>query len=219
VDGTSQTRLTDDSASDGAPNWSPDGLKIVFESNRGGGAYDIFVMSWDGSGVTNLTTTDSDEGVPAWSPDGTRIAFMSDRAGGPQLFVASADGASPVRITSDPGLATHPDWQPSTTTTTSSETTITTETETTGTAEGQGDPVAGKEVFLGGSGCSGCHTLADAGTSGSVGPNLNETLPSYDLVIERVTNGQGGMPPFMDTLTEQQIQDVAAYVSSVAGGS
>ena len=60
--------------------------------------------------------------------------------------------------------------------------------------------------------------LADAGATGAVGPNLDETKPSYDLVVDRVTNGKGVMPAFGD-LSEQQIQDVAAYVSSVAGAS
>jgi mono/diheme cytochrome c family protein len=77
--------------------------------------------------------------------------------------------------------------------------------------------VAGKVVFTGSAGCIGCHTLADAGASGSVGPNLDAAKPSYDKVVERATNGQGVMPSFKDTLTEQQISDVAAYVSSVAG--
>jgi mono/diheme cytochrome c family protein len=102
--------------------------------------------------------------------------------------------------------------------TTETETTETTETETTTEPAGEGDPVAGKEVFLGSSACGGCHTLADAGTSGTVGPNLDESAPSADLVVERVTNGQGAMPAFGSTLTEQQIADVAAYVSSAAGG-
>jgi cytochrome c6 len=97
--------------------------------------------------------------------------------------------------------------------TTPSETTPT-ETETTGA---QGDPVAGKEVFLT-AGCASCHTLADAGTTGTVGPNLDAASPSYDKVVERVTGGKGVMPPFKDTLSEQQIQDVAAYVSSAAAG-
>lgn len=90
-----------------------------------------------------------------------------------------------------------------------------TESGTTETTEGQGNPVAGKEVFLGTAGCTGCHTLADAGSSGEIGPNLDATSPSYDKVVERVTNGQGGMPSFAETLSKQQIQDVAAYVSSV----
>ena len=90
-----------------------------------------------------------------------------------------------------------------------------TETETTSTAEG--DPAAGKEVFLGASACGGCHTLADAGSTGQVGPNLDEAQPDYELALDRVTNGQGGMPSFSSTLSEQQIADVSAYVSSVAG--
>jgi mono/diheme cytochrome c family protein len=105
-----------------------------------------------------------------------------------------------------------------TTETTETATTETTETTTTETSPaGQGDPVAGKQVFLGAPACGGCHTLADAGTSGNVGPNLDDAMPPYDLVVDRVTNGQGGMPSFKGTLTPQQIQDVAAYVSSVAG--
>jgi mono/diheme cytochrome c family protein len=96
-----------------------------------------------------------------------------------------------------------------------------TEEETTGTTdttEAAGDPVAGKEVFLGSAGCAGCHTLADAGSTGTIGPNLDATSPSYDKAVERVTNGASPMPSFKDTLSEQQIQDVAAYVSSAAGG-
>ena len=104
------------------------------------------------------------------------------------------------------------------TTETETTETETTETETTTTAPpAQGDAAAGKEVFLGSAACGGCHTLADAGTSGSVGPNLDDAQPSNELVVDRVTNGQGGMPSFSSTLTEQQIADVAAYVSSVAG--
>jgi cytochrome c553 len=103
--------------------------------------------------------------------------------------------------------------------TTETETeTETTETETTTTEPaGEGDAAAGKEVFLGSAACGGCHTLADAGTSGTVGPNLDDSQPSSALVVDRVTNGQGGMPSFSSTLSEQQIADVAAYVSSVAG--
>lgn len=92
-----------------------------------------------------------------------------------------------------------------------------TETTPTETTAGQGEAVAGKEVFLGSAGCAGCHTLADAGTTGTIGPNLDAASPSHDKVVERVTNGQGVMPSFKDTLSGRQIQDVAAYVSSAAG--
>ncbi len=103
------------------------------------------------------------------------------------------------------------------TTTTETTGTETTGTETTGPSGLKGDIVAGKAVFTGSAGCTGCHTLADAGSTGTVGPNLDDSKPSADLVVDRVTNGRGAMPPFQGTLTEQQIADVAAYVSSVAG--
>jgi cytochrome c2 len=113
---------------------------------------------------------------------------------------------------------------PTTTETTETETTDTTETETTETTETtatettpavEGDPVAGKVVFT--ANCGGCHVLSDAGTSGSVGPNLDDAQPDEALVVDRVTNGAGVMPPFAGVLTEQQIADVAAYVSTTAG--
>jgi mono/diheme cytochrome c family protein len=96
-------------------------------------------------------------------------------------------------------------------------TTETTETTETGGAAPEGDPVAGKAIFTGASGCTGCHTLADAGSTGNVGPNLDDAMPSFELAYDRVTNGQGGMPSFATSLTDQQRADVAAYVSSVAG--
>jgi mono/diheme cytochrome c family protein len=101
--------------------------------------------------------------------------------------------------------------------------TLPTETETgpaeTETAPAQGgDPAAGKQVFAS-AGCGGCHTLADAGTNGSVGPNLDGAKPSFDKVVERVTNGKPPMPSFKESLTEQQIRDVAAYVSQATRGS
>ncbi len=98
--------------------------------------------------------------------------------------------------------------------TTETDTTETTETETTDTEPAAGgDPAAGKEVFLGVGGCGSCHTFADAGTTGSIGPNLDDSAPSLDLSLDRITNGQGAMPSFSGQLTEQQIADVAAYVS------
>jgi mono/diheme cytochrome c family protein len=66
--------------------------------------------------------------------------------------------------------------------------------------------------------CGGCHTLAAAHSTGTVGPNLDQAKPSFDLVVHRVTLGQGGMPSFKDQLQPQQIADVAEFVSSSAGG-
>ena len=84
-------------------------------------------------------------------------------------------------------------------------------------APAQGDPVAGKEVFAS-AGCASCHTLKDAGSSGTVGPNLDDAKPPLELVVDRVTNGKGAMPPLKDSLSGQQIADVAAYVVQATGG-
>jgi mono/diheme cytochrome c family protein len=81
---------------------------------------------------------------------------------------------------------------------------------------GEGDAANGKDVYVS-AGCTTCHTLSDAGSTGTVGPNLDETTPDAALVVDRVTNGAGAMPAFKDRLSEQEIADVAAYVSSVAG--
>ena len=51
----------------------------------------------------------------------------------------------------------------------------------------------------------------------TIGPNLDATKPSVELAVERVTNGAGAMPSFADTLSEEQIQEVATYVSAAAG--
>jgi cbb3-type cytochrome c oxidase subunit III len=65
--------------------------------------------------------------------------------------------------------------------------------------------------------CASCHTLADAGISGTVGPNLDQLKPSAAIVARQVTNGGAIMPSFKSKLTAAQIQAVAQYVSSVAG--
>jgi cbb3-type cytochrome c oxidase subunit III len=74
----------------------------------------------------------------------------------------------------------------------------------------------GKAIFAS-AGCSGCHTLAAAGASGTVGPNLDDAKPSKALAIDRITNGRGGMPSFKGQLSEAQIEAVATFVSENAG--
>ena len=83
--------------------------------------------------------------------------------------------------------------------------------------EPAGDATAGEAVFAS-AGCGGCHVLEAAGSSGSIGPNLDESQPDAALVVERVTNGMGAMPAFEGQLDEQQIQDVAAYVVASTQG-
>ncbi len=79
-----------------------------------------------------------------------------------------------------------------------------------------GGDTDGESIFAS-AGCGGCHTLAAAGSSGNVGPNLDEAKPSLDLAVDRITNGQGGMPSFKDQLSEEQIQAVATFVADNAG--
>ena len=67
------------------------------------------------------------------------------------------------------------------------------------------------------SSCASCHTLAAAGSTGTVGPNLDQLKPSDALVVHQVTNGGGGMPAFGSSLSQTQIKSVALFVSSVAG--
>jgi mono/diheme cytochrome c family protein len=82
----------------------------------------------------------------------------------------------------------------------------------------KGDPTAGKKTFLS-AGCTGCHTLADAKATGTVGPNLDQVKPDYRLATARVTLGKGQMPSFKGQLSAQQIADVAAYVVKATGGT
>jgi cytochrome c551 len=75
-----------------------------------------------------------------------------------------------------------------------------------------GDATNGEAVFAS-AGCGGCHTFSKAGSSGSIGPNLDDAAPSFDTVVTQVTNGGGPMPSFKDQLSEQEIREVAAFVS------
>ncbi len=83
--------------------------------------------------------------------------------------------------------------------------------ETVPAAYAHGDPAAGKLVFKS-KGCTACHTLKDAGATGTVGPDLNVTKPTLGRAIDRLLNGKGAMPPFKGVLSTKQIADVAAYV-------
>ena len=75
---------------------------------------------------------------------------------------------------------------------------------------------AGKQIFT--QSCGTCHTLADAGTNGRVGPVLDTVKPSKALVLQALKNGglgSGTMPA--NLVTGKDAQNVATYVSSVAG--
>src|SRR6266705_4460532 len=109
--GTPLVRLTNTTAANGQPSWSPDGAKLAFMSDRDGNR-EIYVMNADGSGQTRLTNNLGTDVVPAWSPDGTKIAFASDRDGNSEIYVMNADGTNPTRLTSNSTVDYSPAWSP-----------------------------------------------------------------------------------------------------------
>jgi Tol biopolymer transport system component len=97
-DGSGTTAVTapPDANNDAQPAVSPDGRKIAFVSQRGGGR-DIWVAGIDGSNPTQLTR-DGTDGNPTWSPNGRQIAFDSGRTGlTTTIWVMDADGTNPPR--------------------------------------------------------------------------------------------------------------------------
>jgi cytochrome c6 len=74
----------------------------------------------------------------------------------------------------------------------------------------------GKDIFKE-AGCASCHTLAAAGATGTVGPNLDEQQPSKTKIVNAITDGQGTMVSFEGKLSAAQIQAVADFVSQTAG--
>jgi Tol biopolymer transport system component len=104
-----KTRLSETVASEWVPQWSPDGQKIAFSSDRDGDG-EIYVINQDGSNLVQLTNNAGYDGHPRWSPDGSMIAFESDRNGGGwDIFVMNADGSNPRPVTS---TAASNDWMP-----------------------------------------------------------------------------------------------------------
>lgn len=71
--------------------------------------------------------------------------------------------------------------------------------------------VAGDQVFT--ANCGSCHVLADAGTMGTLGPSLDGIGLSAEEIAAQVRSGGGGMPPFEDSLSDEEIEAVAAYVA------
>jgi len=76
----------------------------------------------------------------------------------------------------------------------------------------------GGAAIFASAGCGDCHALAAAGADGTVGPDLDDAQPDAGLVREVVTNGRGSMPAFSDELTPEEINRLAAFVSTAAGG-
>ena len=80
----------------------------------------------------------------------------------------------------------------------------------------EGEAKNGEAIFAE-AGCGSCHALDAAGASGNIGPSLDETKPSKELVVDRVANGKGAMPSFQDSYSAEEIAAVAEFVVTAAG--
>jgi Tol biopolymer transport system component/predicted Ser/Thr protein kinase len=97
------------SREDDSANFSPDGNRIVFASNRSG-SNQIWTCNSDGSNPLQLTSLTGDLGSPSWSPDGNAVAFDARLEGHGDILVISAEGGSPRRLTAEPFEDNVPTW-------------------------------------------------------------------------------------------------------------
>jgi Tol biopolymer transport system component len=104
--------LLTSSATDYAPQYSPDGRRIAFSSNRTVSSFTIWAANADGTGPARVTRVASPwSGAPRWSPDGRHITFDSfNKGGGWDIWVVNADGSSPRQLTQGPPDNPVPSW-------------------------------------------------------------------------------------------------------------
>ena len=93
------------------PSPSPDGDRVVFQSNRSG-VFQIYSMKADGTDVHQLTNLPDDSYGPSYSPDGKLIAFAHGGGGKSDVYVMRADGSQVHALTTDGLDNSHPHWSP-----------------------------------------------------------------------------------------------------------
>ena len=110
LDADTALALTDDEGEDWAPDWSPDGEKLAFASNRDGD-WNIYIMTLKNRKVRRVTKTGQDR-RPSWSPDGDNIAFVTERDGNDEIYTMNLDGAESKNVTNHPARDDRPVWSP-----------------------------------------------------------------------------------------------------------
>ena len=108
ADGGNQERLTNNTADDDYPTWSPDRTKIAFISDRNRGLLQIYVMDAHGKHAIRLTDGLRKKGDLDWSPDGRKIAFTSWNGQKSNISVMDADGNNAFKLTD----GQEPSWSP-----------------------------------------------------------------------------------------------------------
>jgi polysaccharide biosynthesis protein PslG len=116
-DGLSPVNITDNSAGDWDPEWSPacgggrGECRIVFTSHRSGDS-EIWTMDPCGRNLRNVSQHAAWDYWPSWSPDGRQVVFISERDGDPELFTQPADGGAAVQLTFNDEGDRLPSWSP-----------------------------------------------------------------------------------------------------------
>ncbi len=111
ADGRNLHLITPGVANDQVPNWSRDGRRLIFYSDRTG-KNQIYTMRADGGEVRRLVTTGFNDNAASWSPDERRIAFTSDRDGNSEIYVMDADGGHVRRLTHTRATERAAAWSP-----------------------------------------------------------------------------------------------------------
>jgi photosystem II stability/assembly factor-like uncharacterized protein len=107
-DGSGLQELTDSSGRISNFSWSPDGSRIVFDSNRDE-KYELYIVDVESLAWTQLTDNDANDADPAWSPDGSEIAFVSTRDGDSAIYIMDVNGGGVRKLTEGQTPAWSPD--------------------------------------------------------------------------------------------------------------
>ncbi|MEZ4618179.1 MAG: hypothetical protein R2867_22060 [Caldilineaceae bacterium] len=98
TDGAHLQRLTNNPLRDEMPEWSPNGMQIVYSSEHEDGM-EIYLINRDGTGRRRLTNRAGNDWFPTWAPDGRQILWMSQGVNTGQLWIMNADGSNQRPLT------------------------------------------------------------------------------------------------------------------------